>query len=182
MIEIVHGDGLENIREYNFHFHIITDPPYEMDMDELYLKLRGQSSGTIIMFSYLGDIPRGADEYHVWVKQPNAKNISKKNRDLVEAISVFHGDRPIHNSPKYNYTQSTNVHYDLVVEKLVHPHQKPVELMRRLIRNFTNSEDMIVDPFAGSGTTLIAAKEEGRGCIGFEIDEARFKIIQERIG
>jgi DNA modification methylase len=58
-------------------------------------------------------------------------------------------------------------------EKLDHPTQKPVELMRRPIMNHTRRGDVVWEPFLGSGTTLAAAESIGRICCGIEI-EPRF--------
>jgi site-specific DNA-methyltransferase (adenine-specific) len=52
----------------------------------------------------------------------------------------------------------------------LHPTQKPVNLLKRLIEIFTDEGDVVIDPVAGSGTTLRAAAELGRNCYGFEID------------
>lgn len=49
-----------------------------------------------------------------------------------------------------------------------HPSQKPLELSKRLIIGFTNPGDLIIDPFAGSGSFLVAAKQLGRNYIGVE--------------
>lgn len=56
----------------------------------------------------------------------------------------------------------------------VHPNQKPVELLRYLIRAYTNPGDTVMDPVAGSGTTGIAAYEEGRDSLLVEIDRQFF--------
>lgn len=63
----------------------------------------------------------------------------------------------------------------------LHPTQKPVKLMEYLIRTYTNSEDKILDPFMGSGTTLVAAKSLGRECIGIEINPDYVKIAEQRL-
>ena len=52
----------------------------------------------------------------------------------------------------------------------IHPDQKPVQLIERLIGLFTDKGDMILDPFAGSATTLIVAEWMSRKCMAFEID------------
>ena len=52
----------------------------------------------------------------------------------------------------------------------IHPTQKPVNLIKRLIEIFTDAGDVVIDPVAGSGSTLIAAMELGRKAYGFEID------------
>lgn len=51
----------------------------------------------------------------------------------------------------------------------IHPTQKPVELLKRLIELFTDAGDVVIDPVAGSGSTLIAAERLGRKAFGFEI-------------
>lgn len=51
----------------------------------------------------------------------------------------------------------------------VHPTQKPVPLLERLIEIFTDKDDVIIDPCAGSGTTLLAAMNKMRRAYGFEI-------------
>lgn len=62
-----------------------------------------------------------------------------------------------------------------------HPTQKPVELMRYLIRTYTNPGDVILDNTMGSGTTCVAAIKEGRKYIGIEKDNNYFEIAKKRI-
>ena len=57
----------------------------------------------------------------------------------------------------------------------VHPTQKPVKLIERLIEIFTDEGDVVIDPVAGSGSTLIAAENIGRKGFGFEIDRKIYK-------
>ena len=57
---------------------------------------------------------------------------------------------------------------DSLVEKL-HPTQKPVKLLKKLIEIFTDENDIVIDPCAGSGSTLVAAIELKRKAFGFEI-------------
>ena len=52
----------------------------------------------------------------------------------------------------------------------IHPAQKPVTVLKRLIEIFTDPEDVVIDPCCGSGSTLRAAMELGRSAYGFEID------------
>lgn len=52
----------------------------------------------------------------------------------------------------------------------IHPAQKPVKLLKKLIETFTDPGDVVIDPCCGSGTTLRAAHELGRSAYGFEID------------
>ena len=61
------------------------------------------------------------------------------------------------------------------------PTQKPVNLLKRLIEIFTDPGDVVIDPCAGSGTTLRAAYELGRNSYGFEIDKTFCKAAQEKM-
>jgi len=63
----------------------------------------------------------------------------------------------------------------------VHPTQKPVELMAWCIGLVSNPDDVIFDPFMGSGTTGVAALQLGRKFIGCEIDPKYFAIAEKRI-
>jgi DNA modification methylase len=66
-------------------------------------------------------------------------------------------------------------------EGLVHPNEKPVELMRSLTRAVSLEGEIILDPFMGSGTTGMAAVETGRKFIGVELNEDYFYLAQARI-
>lgn len=63
----------------------------------------------------------------------------------------------------------------------IHPTQKPIALLKRLIEIFTDAGDVVIDPCAGSGTTLRAAAEMGRTAYGFEVDKKFYKLAQEKM-
>lgn len=63
----------------------------------------------------------------------------------------------------------------------VHPTQKPLALMEKLIEIFTDEDDVVIDPCAGSGSTLIAAQNTNRKAYGFEIKKDFFKEAQKWI-
>lgn len=62
-----------------------------------------------------------------------------------------------------------------------HIAQKPVRLLRALIELTTQPSHLVLDPFCGSGSTLVAAKASGRNYLGFEIDPEAVKIARERL-
>jgi site-specific DNA-methyltransferase (adenine-specific) len=62
-----------------------------------------------------------------------------------------------------------------------HPTQKPFELLKRIILSSTDKGDLILDPFAGSGTTNAVAKYYGRNSIGIEINKKYFNIMKKRL-
>jgi len=61
-----------------------------------------------------------------------------------------------------------------------HPTQKPTQLMRYLVKTYSNLYDIVLDPFFGSGTTGVACKGLGRKCIGIEIEERYCEIAAKR--
>ncbi len=65
--------------------------------------------------------------------------------------------------------------------KSKHPTQKPVDLLRWLVRSYSNPSDVVFDPFAGSGSSLVAAALEDRRSIGIERDPGYFSVAAERI-
>ena len=62
-----------------------------------------------------------------------------------------------------------------------HPTQKPKDLVKRCILASSNENDLVVDYFLGSGTTLVVCKDTNRKCIGFETNEEYQKIIEKRM-
>ena len=63
----------------------------------------------------------------------------------------------------------------------IHPTQKPVGVLKRLIEIFTDPGDVVIDPCCGSGTTLRASYELGRNSYGFEIDKTFYREAQEKM-
>lgn len=69
---------------------------------------------------------------------------------------------------------------DTETEK-VHPTQKPVKLLEHLIEIFTDEGDVVIDPCAGSGSTLLAATQRNRKSYGFEIKKDFFKLAKTKV-
>ncbi|MFN2486506.1 MAG: DNA methyltransferase, partial [Acidimicrobiia bacterium] len=65
--------------------------------------------------------------------------------------------------------------------KLGHPFTYPSELCERLIRLYTFAEEIVVDPFVGSGTTVLAAQKLERQGIGFELSSKYIEICRKRM-
>lgn len=66
-------------------------------------------------------------------------------------------------------------------ERVNHPTQKPLQLMKRCIELWTNENDFVLDFCMGSGTTGVACKELNRNFIGIELEEEYFNIAKERM-
>lgn len=138
----------------------------------------------------------------------NCKRMALKNH---ENILIFYGKQPVYkpqmsvghkpytatNKPeltrvygksKVNTTvNTTGERYPLSVldfkydTKRYHPTQKPVTLCEYLINTYTNEGQLLLDPFAGAGSSLIAAKRLGRKAIGIELDKNYCDIIIRRL-
>ena len=63
----------------------------------------------------------------------------------------------------------------------VHPTQKPLELLRRLIAMCTNEGNLVLDPFCGSGTTGVACVLLNRGFIGIDLDDRYIELSNKRM-
>jgi site-specific DNA-methyltransferase (adenine-specific) len=65
--------------------------------------------------------------------------------------------------------------------KKIHPTQKPIPVLENLIRIFTDEGDVVIDPVAGSGSTILAARNLGRRAYGFEIKKDFYKEAKKLI-
>lgn len=68
-----------------------------------------------------------------------------------------------------------------IIGNKLHPTEKPVELLQHLIKNSSQESDIVLDPFAGSGSTLLAAQKLKRQYIGCEIDQKYYEIAKNRL-
>jgi site-specific DNA-methyltransferase (adenine-specific) len=64
---------------------------------------------------------------------------------------------------------------------ILHPTQKPLEILTPLIETFCPKDGLVLDPFAGSGSTLAAAKKTERRWLGIELDARYFEIARTRL-
>jgi site-specific DNA-methyltransferase (adenine-specific) len=105
---------------------------------------------------------------------------NKSNKDIKSGR--IYGVRPSHVA-NYTATQTGFPHTRLDFSSIVsgHPTQKPVELLRYLIRTYTNPGETVLDFTMGSGTTGVAALQEGRQFVGIEKDAGYFDIARTRI-
>lgn len=69
---------------------------------------------------------------------------------------------------------------EAIIEGRLHPTQKPVGISVNIIIDFTKADEIILDLYGGSGTTLIAAKKTGRICYMMEIDPVYCDVIRNR--
>lgn len=94
---------------------------------------------------------------------------------------VVKGERPT----TFNFlAQDIMINYDVYSighKDTEHPNEKPVKILEKYIKVFTNEDDIILDCFMGSGSTAIASRNLNRKFIGFEISEEYCNIIEDRL-
>ena len=147
----------------------------------------------------------------IWVKDQGTDflNANRKPLKRHEKIEIFYKKQPTYNKQltkgkpyqarsgdhksecwnkfKVGYhtdnygTRNPTTILEFNKERGLHPTQKPVSVLKRLIEIFTDPGDVVIDPVAGSGTTLRAAEELGRKAIGFEVSTKYYKAAIERM-
>ena len=127
------------------------------------------------------------------------KALRTSNKPYIKKYNHNHRNRSEwQDTEKYNHipdTQTTNDGYreGLSVlkypqknamkkkERTAHPTQKPVELIKKIIGGYTDITHTILDPFMGSGTTVVAARKLNRRYIGIEINTKYYEIAKKRL-
>jgi len=122
----------------------------------------------------------------VWHKLNPVPQVRKRNylSSLEAIIWLARWDQCLF---KFNFKSQNEMHnffeYPICQgkERSSHPTQKPLELIRKLLKIHSDKGDVVIDPFLGSGTTAVACKQLERKYIGFEINEDYLKIAKDRL-
>lgn len=197
---IIMGDCLDVLSTVPPIDLLLTDPPYFTDGDftaqvSAYLakvKPTGQAyvfasadSAEIAAYLIMDSHGLKLEQILVWnynntgQRQPNTRYNSN-----YQLIFYYRGpDAPPLNKPSdgtHQYACQTINAPDARIGDRFHEWQKPLELVERLIRNSSRPGEFVFDPFAGSGTTILAAAKLGRKARGCDIDPEAVKICLER--
>jgi site-specific DNA-methyltransferase (adenine-specific) len=112
-------------------------------------------------------------DYHEYIlvfsKESYSKNKSQERKDTIERDEFIQWTKSIWTFPAVN------------AKKIGHPAPFPIELPHRLINLYSYEGDVVLDPFCGSGTTCIAALQNNRNYIAYDINEEYVKLSQKRI-
>jgi 16S rRNA G966 N2-methylase RsmD len=170
---------------------IITDPPYPKEFIEVWSKLSRfakrvlKPNGYCISYSGQMHLPEvmkrmGENLDYYW----SFALMHTGSRQLINGRSLFCGWKPIliyQNGFSKLKTPFDDFINGSGMEKKHHNWQQSEMELKHLIDNFTVEGDTILEPFAGSGTTILAALKNNRNVIGAEINEKSFNIAKQRI-
>lgn len=121
-----------------------------------------------------------------WIKSnPMPRNINRRYvQDTEFAIwAVKKGEKWIFNKPSNVSYLRAEFHTSVVSgkERTKHPTQKSLQLMEDIIKIHTNQNEVVLDPFMGSGTTGVASLKLNRDFIGIELDNEYYNIAKDRL-
>lgn len=121
----------------------------------------------------------------IWVKPDGQPQLSGDRPGMgYESLAIAHaaGASRWHGGGKHGIWRATCLKgYGHPEHANRHPTQKPLALMEALIRDFTDHGELILDPFAGSGSTGVAAVRHGRRFLGWEIDHGYVAAATKRL-
>ncbi|KHD34098.1 hypothetical protein NL50_17990 [Clostridium acetobutylicum] len=174
-----------NIAEY-FHFCnklLIKEP-----------KEKGKAPAMIIFCSFeqipivikYGKKHGFANSYPLFFIKNYSAQVLKANMRIVgateHAVVLYRDKLPKFNNDGHMVFNWFEWHRDSSKEyPKIHPTQKPITLLKRLIEIFTDEGDTVIDPVAGSGTTLRAAYELNRNSYGFEVSKEFFHKAKDKM-
>lgn len=208
-ITIYHGDCFKLLHDIPVCDHVITDPPYDEkthkgarygfretsseiafkpleDAEELAHILLDKADRWVLAFCSLemfGQYAAGAGDCWIrsglWVRPNGVPQFSgDRPGQAAEGIAIMHSGRVRRWN---NHGMPGLWAFNIVQGRRLHQTEKPIKLMRKLILDFTDEGDTILDPFMGSGTTLRACKDLGRYAIGIEKVEKYCEIAAKRM-
>lgn len=134
-----------------------------------YAESKGFITKDLVRWVKSNPMPRNRDrryivdfELAVWLVKPKGKWVFNRLSETYDRC-------------EYNYPLTPKS------ERFGHPTAKPVALMEEIIRRHSNNGQLILDPFLGTGSTIVACKNLDRNFIGFELDKGYYDIALERI-
>ena len=211
MVNLMQGDCFECMKEIpdSSIDMILTDPPYGMSYnsgrrkvshrsikndDSLYwldgfaeecfrVAKNNTAHYVTCSFHHIDTFKQAFQKYFkiknilVWVKNNHGSGDLKADfAPQHEFVLFLHKGRRL-----YNGKRVSNVLHFPKTGNTLHPTQKPVEMMEFLIQKFCDEDQLVLDPFMGSGTTGVACVNTNRDFIGIELDADYFKVAKDRI-
>lgn len=206
--KLIHGDSLTILRQMDSECvdAIITDPPYGIRYQSKRFCRIANDKLPFIWWLYDGYrvLKDGGcmlcfsrwDVQHIFIEAMQMAGFNVKSTVIWDKMSYGQGDLKAQFSPSYETIifavkgkyafpgkRPKDVYHQSKLDamQMIHPTEKPVALLEQLIEATTRSADIILDLFAGSGSTLLAAQNTGRKYIGIEIDQGYYLKAKERL-
>ena len=188
-INLIHGDSLQALKGYaDNHFDIaIVDPPYGIDIN---------SSGTHFKEKYeVKDWDKNTpdDEYFTELKRVSKNQIIWGGNYFLDRLGnckcFIVWDKKIAEDMSFamcemawtSFKNGAKIYKTTAMQQnRIHPTQKPVQLYKWLLENYTNENDLILDTHLGSGSIAIACHYMKRNLIGYEIDKEYYDAACKR--
>ena len=185
--KIYTGDCLEVLKgvESGSVDLIIVDPPYEQGFESLFslLKSKLKDNGQLLWFvqpTELYNLPEKPHQILIWEEPMSPKPNRRKYREFLDIIAWYAYGDYVFNNLMWNLMNS-RFNDQIIRKERLHKWEKPQSLIERLLLIHTNEENIVLDPFLGSGTTAVACKELGRNYIGIELSPEYVKIAENRL-
>jgi len=132
----------------------------------------------LIIWKYPNTIPSGKKARYKWTMSYQPIFMLSKGTPTIDIYGKAFKSN-LERTDVWTFTQcQSNFKGDL---KKIHPSQKPIDLIKQMIISSSEPGETILDPFLGSGTTMKAARDLNRNCIGIEIDPAYCEIARNRV-
>jgi site-specific DNA-methyltransferase (adenine-specific) len=193
-VTIYHGDAYDIVDSLEFTA-VVSDPPYGINWkprvnhqdqtwrDRRAADLKPFLRGQHHLFwggNYFTDQLPASESWFIWIKRPGDLDFDNDRRSysvLEMAWSDF-GGKP---RMRHHVWDGGMRQGDSSNRQFLHPAQKPLEIMRWCFAALPETDGPVLDPFMGSGTTLVAATEAGRRAIGIEREEQYCEIAVQRL-
>ena len=178
---------------------VVTDPPYNVNVEETAGKIKNDDMSDADFYQFLFNMfvnveQSMEDDASIYVFHADTEGLNfgccvwKKNALVLGRSPYQWQHEPVlygwKQKGKHQWfsdrKQTTIWEYDRPKSSKEHPTMKPVQLMAYPIQNSSMRGTLILDPFLGSGSTLIAADQTGRICYGIELDEKFVDVIVKR--
>jgi len=182
------GDCLEILPYLGKVDAVVTDPPY-LDRSDLFdpqttinaITWCIKTCPSLVFWQANGPLPWMPDVVHIW-----HKSVPIHRGSVIGNVAGHHYERilgfHVGGCSKVYRVAAILPNFRACGDEIVqHPTQKPVALLDELLKKNTKDEQVVLDPYMGSGTTGVACVKTGRKFIGIELDPAYCEIAKQRI-